>query len=210
MPIAKFGEKTSLEKRGGKIFKLAHKDEKVTVRFLGDGFYTGKHFVQREDGSWDIFFCPRIMLDKPCSLCQKFFEKQKELKKMIEAKEDEKKIEAIKREVRKLSPTIRFYYPALNRDTGKPMILEVPLSIRLKLEDFVEAGMDIFESDFVYRRTEKPGSDYYTLIRKDSKDTPVLTEDEVVSCAEALNWDLETEVSGKPSTLNFVPDEGNE
>ena len=90
------------------------------------------------------------------------------------------------------------------------MILEAPLSIRLKLEDFVEAGMDIFESDFIYRRTEKPGSDYYTLIRKDSKDTPSLTEDEVVSCAEALNWDLETEVSGKPSTLNFVPDEKNE
>ncbi len=208
MPIAKFGEKTNLEKGSTKIFKLTHQGEKATIRILGDGYYTGKHFIQKGDGGWNIFLCPRVMLDKPCMFCNQWSEKKAELKELEKAKEkDEAKIEEVKKGIRRFGPSIRFYYPALNRDTGKPMILEAPLSIRLKLEQFVEAEVDIFDSDFVYTRTEKPGSDYYTLIRKDSKDTPKLTEDEVVACAEALNWDLEKEVEGKPSTLEFVPEE---
>ena len=211
MPRAKFGEKTPLDGGSDKIFKLTSKDQKVKIRILTDGFYNGKHFLQNDDGTWNVFFCPRIMLEKPCAYCNKYFEKRKELRKLEQSgKKDPELKKKLEKEASRYGPTIRWYYPALNRDDGLPIILEVSLGVRNKLEGFVEAGVDILGSDFVLKRTEKPGSDYYSLIRKDSKDTPDLSADEAKSSAEAVGWDIETEVQGKESNLDFGPTEGED
>lgn len=207
MPHAKFGDKTPLDSGSTKIFKLTSKGQKATIRILNDGFYNGKHFIQRGDGSWTVFYCPRVMLEKPCMYCKKYFEKKKELKKLEKAKsKDSEAMKLLAKDIRRFGSTIRWYYPALNRDAGTPIILQVTLGVRNKLEGFVEAGIDVLASDFILMRTEKPGSDYYSLIRKDSKNTPELTKDEVVGCTEALSWDIEKEVQGKESSLTFVPE----
>lgn len=201
MPYADFGQKTSLDGGNTKIFKLTTKDQKVTVRILGKGFYNGKHFLQKEDG-WNIFFCPRVMLEKDCIYCKKYFEMRKEMKKLKEEGKT-KEFEALEKQSRRYAPTIRWYYPVINRDTKEAIILEVSLSTRNKIEEMVDAGVDVLNSDLVYKRTEKPGADYYSLVRKDSKETPELDEDEKGAILEALGWDIEEMVQGKESSLEF-------
>ena len=211
MPHAKIGDKTPLDGGSTKIFKLTSKGQKVLIRILGDGYYNGKHFMQKGDGSWNVFHCPRVMLEKSCAYCDRFFEKAKELKDLraVKAKDrDNEAIEAIEKVVGRFRPTIKWHYPALNRDSGDPIILQVSMGVRNKLEQAVDAGVDILDSDFVLTRTEKPGSDYYLLTRKDSKDTPKLTKEEVLSCTESLSWDIEKEVEGRRSSLSFVPENG--
>ena len=208
MPYAKIGDKTPLDGGSGKLFKLSSKGQKVLIRILGDGYYNGKHFLQKNDSSWNVFHCPRVMLEKPCMYCERFFEKSKELKelKKVKAKDrDNEAIESVTKEIRRFRPTIKWHYPALNRDDGKPIILQVSMGVRNKLEEFVEAGIDILDSDFVLTRKEEL-NDYYPLTRKDSKETPKLTEEEVSSCTEALSWDIQKEVEGRKSSLTFVPE----
>ena len=189
MPYADFGEKTPLDGGSSKVFALKGQGEKVTIRILAKPYYTGKHFVKTEKG-WNIFFCPRIMHQQNCEYCQKFFDIKKQAK---EAKQsgDDKAAEALNKEAREYGPTVRFYYPAIIREREEAVLLAVPLSVRLKIDSYVEAGINVLESDFVYTRTEKPGSDYYTLIRLDSKDTKPLTKKEKEAVKETKNWDLE-------------------
>jgi len=206
MPYAEFGEQTLLDKRKTKIFKLTAQDQKITLRILEKGFYNAKHFTQKDDGSWDIFYCPRLMKDEECEYCEQYFAKNKELKELEESK-DKNAIKALKKEIRKFKPSVRWYFPILNRDTHKAIILETSFSVRNKLEEFSKAGIDILASDFILVRTEKPGSDYYTLIRKDSKDTPELTGEEAEEITKCLGWDIEEIVQGKESKLRFTAEE---
>ena len=191
MPFADFGQKIpSIDGRESKIFFLKTKGEKVVFRIVGKPYYISRHFVQKEDGSWNIFFCPRIMKDSKCIYCQKYFDLRKQVK---EAKEsgDKGAAEALNEEAKRYKETTRFYYPAINRETGEGILLEAPLSVRLKLDSYVEAGADVLNSDFVLTRTEKPGSDYYTLIRLDSKDTKPLTKKEKEEVKKVKEWDIE-------------------
>ena len=208
MPYAQFGEQTLIDKRATKTFKLTAEGQKVTFRILGNGFYNAKHFLLKEDGNWNIFYCPRLMLGDDCEYCEQYFNKNKDLKELKEGgSKDKNAIKALEKEVRRFKPSIRWYYPILNRDTGKSTILETSLSVRNKLEDFTRAEVDILASDFVLVRTEKPGSDYYTLIRKDSKDTPKLSGEEAEEITKCLEWNIEEIVQGKESKLRFSPEE---
>jgi len=191
MPVADFGEKIpEIDGRGSKIFKLKTKGEKVTIRILDRPHYISRHFLEKENGSWTIFLCPKIMKKGKCIYCEKYFDLRKQVR---EAKEsgDKEGAEALMKEARRYAPTTRFYYPVLIREKEEVVLLEVPLSVRLKIDDYVEAGIDVLNSDFVYTRTEKPGADYYTLIRLDSQNTKPLTKKEKEEVKQVEDWDIE-------------------
>lgn len=190
MPVLDFGQKAPFEGKSSKIFKLKTKGEKVTIRILGRPHYTGKHFIRKNNGDWLIFFCPRIMKGSKCMYCDKYFELMKLVKEAKE-KGDKKAVKALRDEARQYGPTVRFYYPALIREREEAVLLEVPLSVRLKIDDYVDAGVDVLSSDFIYRRTEKPGSDFYSLIRLDSKDVKPLTDKEKKEAESVKDWDIE-------------------
>lgn len=191
MPEVDFGEKIpEIDGSVSKVFKLKSKGEKVTIRILDKPHYVSRHFIQKDNGSWNIFFCPRIMNKSKCIYCEKYFDIMKEAKKAKEAG-DKEAYEDLVKQARRYKETTRFYYPALIREKEEAVLLEVPLSVRLKIDDYVEAGVDVLNSDFVYTRTEKPGADYYSLIRLDSKDTKPFTEKEKEEIENVKTWDID-------------------
>ena len=201
MPQAPIGEPLALDKRTD-FLELKAKGEKVVFRLVGAGVYDGKHFIQEGD-KWQVTYCPRIMDKQTCDKCEQFFELTEGLKDLKEGKSPEAEVKEMEKLVRKFRPTIRFYYPVINRETHKAQILKTSLSVRLKIEDYHNAGVDVFGSDFVLTRTEKPGVDYYALIRKDSKDTEALTDDEQQESMKATAWNLEEMVISKKSNAEF-------
>jgi len=191
MPVVDFGEKIpAIDGSSSKIFRLKREGEKVTIRIIDRPHYISRHFLEKDSGGWNIFFCPRVMKGSKCIYCEKYFDLMKQVK---EAKNsgDKKAAEALAKEAKRYKETTRFYYPALIREREEAVLLEVPLSVRLKIDAYVEAGIDILGSDFVYTRTEKPGSDYYTLIRLDSRDTKPLTEKEKEEADSVKEWDID-------------------
>lgn len=201
MPQATIGEPIAIDRRTD-FLELKAKGEKIVFRLVASGVYDGKHFLQDGD-RWQVTYCPRIMEKATCEKCEKYFELADALKELKESKAPADEIKEMEKTVRKFRPTIRFYYPVVNRDTHKAGILKTSLSVRLKIEDYFNAGVDVFGSDFVLTRTEKPGADYYALIRKDSKDAEDLTEEEQAESMKATAWNLETMVISKKSNETF-------
>lgn len=199
MPQANFGEKTNADRRGGFI-KLKDKGETFRIRFIRpDFFYDGKHFTELADHKWDIQGCPRINEDNYCDTC----EKAQEILSTLNGVKDENERKAIKEKAKPFQPSISFYYPVIDRADETAKILQVSMGIRIKLEERLKKGEEVLKYDYDITRTEKPGSEYYTLERVDSAETKELTEREKVEVADAIKWDLSKMVEGRKSDLEL-------
>lgn len=202
MPTGKIGDPNALDNKG-LFISLKDKDEKHTFRFLRPDYtYDGKHFEQGADGKWTVTDCPRINEGNPCELCQKAMD----IKKALKNTDDENEKKKIRETARPYEPKVTFYYVVLDRETGFCKILKTTLSVRLKLEEKLNDGEDIYHSDYVLKRTEKPGSEYYTLTRVDSKDTKPFTEEEEKEVEKCLEWDLEDLTLGTKSEFEVNPE----
>jgi len=187
MPTLTFGQELNFGNEN-EIVRLKSKGDKIQFRLAGNGYYEGVHFVKDEKGATNITYCPRIMQTGECELCKKFFEETKKAK-LIE--DEAKRNKALKAAKDSYGVSIKFYYPILDRGTGKAKILQTTLSVRKKIEALVVAGIDVLASEFEIGRTEQPGSDYYQLIRVDSSEVKKLTEEENKELERAREFDLE-------------------
>ena len=197
MPSFKTGQKLNID-RGSIFAELKGKDEKIHFRIVGNDYqYDAKHFSQDETGKWTITYCPRVMNDLECGYCEKFFD----LKKKAREEEDKKKKDALLQQARPFGPTIRFYYPIIDRETETARVFKATLSTRIKFEEEHDNGIDITDYDYIVTRTEKPGSDYYHLSRLDSKQTKPLTDKEKNEVEKIGGWNLEELVMGRSSKI---------
>jgi len=173
------------------IVRLKSKGEKIKFRLASGNFsYVGKHYIQCQDGSWEITECPRIMKQEECILCDKFFDAKRVLKMdetNKEAKADEKKY----------NPSIEFYYWIIDREDSQLKVLQTTTGVRGQIDmiakDLEEQESSIFAFDLQLTRTEKAGS-YYVLDRVDSSLTQELTEEEKAKVKEAEETDVATVV----------------
>lgn len=209
MPYLNFGQSTSFDNSKNLIVALKERNQKITFRILGQGFYDGIHFIKKEN-RFNVSFCPRIMSGDYCLYCEKANEtklKINELNAKLKATEDKKQkieikleIEDLEKELRNNKVKINFYYPIIDRNEKKAKILKTTLSVRLKIEEFYNNGVDILNQDFSLVRTERPGSGYYELIKIEN--IPI-TEAEKKEIDQASKWELEKIVLGKKSKFNL-------
>jgi hypothetical protein len=79
-------------------------------------------------------------------------------------------------------------------------ILQTTGGARNKINEFHEAGTNIFEKDFVIRNTGKPGKERYAVTMVDSADTTKLTPEEEAEYQKAQAFDLNTINDGASQT----------
>jgi len=190
MPTADFGEKISFS--SSKFTKLESKGDKIQFRVLNAPFYDGKHFYKKEDGSYDRPVpCPRINEGGECEECKLFFAAHKSAKKDgLDKKETDKLTSPHK-------PAISFYYPILNRNSGKFEIFQTTIGVRNQIEAQAELGTKILERDLIVVRKEVPGSGYYSLSVVDSSETDSLTKEEKEEVEKGKDVDLGDYVVGQ-------------
>lgn len=188
MPYADFGEKVDFS--ASLFTKLKAKGDKIHFRIIGSSFYDGKHFMKTDDG-WDVVPCPRINEGTECEICNMFFAAHKDAKKRGLDKTETDKL------TRDFKPSISFYFPILNRETGRFEVFQTTQSVRNSIEEEVEMGTDVLNVDFIVLRTEKPGSNYYKTSRVDSKDTKALTKDEKAEVERGKKIKLENYINGQ-------------
>lgn len=177
---------------GDKYLKVKQKGDMIQFRLAQDPTYVGKHFIQKETG-WDVPGCPRINAQEPCELCDLYFSGMAEAKKLKES--DPEKSKEIEKDARKYSCAITFYFPVLNRDTGKFGILQTTSGVRNKLNVQYEAGVKIFEKDWILKNTGSPNpGEVYLLTPVDSADTKTFTPEEAAEFQKAKSFD--------PMTIN--------
>ena len=206
MPEFQLGDKLNID-RGQDFIELKSKGEKVHLRFLpGTYYYDATHFVKKTDGGWDVFKCSRVMEDEKCDECEKYFD----LIKQAKATSSEKKATELRKKANGHKATIRFYFPVLDRETEQAGIFKTSLSVRLRLEEEYSNGVEVLDYDYIITRTEKPGSDYYSLTRLDSKQIKKLTPKEVGEVKKASTWDVAEMVGGKESGVDFGTSELDE
>ncbi len=217
MPKVDFGEKTHFDGGKTEFLELKNKDQKFRVRFLGSAVYDGKHFFKQADGKWNISYCPRIMNNKDCQFCEKFFEAKRLMKELknelgepdqmpVEKRNEYKRLENV---AKTYGETTTFYYPVLDRETEQAGILKCAPSIRWMLDEEHSNGVKILDFDYIVKRTEVPGK-YYTLTRLDSSMIKPFTEKENEEIDKALGWDLDKMVYGKQSSFDLSQDEDEE
>lgn len=197
MPTVNIGERTALDS-SNKFIQLKAKDEKVKFRIINTSYsYDGKHFLKDEKGNWDIQYCPRIMENKTCPLCEKFSEAKRQAKELKnENKEVTKELENT---IKTYNPKITFYYAILNRETQLAQILKTVLTFRLFIDNEREQGVDVLKYDYIIQRTEKPGN-YYAFTRIDSAMSKPLTEEEEKQVEIGKKWNIEEEVVSKKTS----------
>lgn len=211
MPNAQMGSTLPIDSRG-LFIDLKSKGESATVRFAtAEFYYDGKHFNKDETtGKWVVTSCPRINEEAPCDMCDRFFELKKmakDAKKAGSAENEEK----FNNQARPFGAKMSFYYPVVDRETGTAKIFKTSLSVRLKLEDFLKAGVKILERDFTITRTERAGADYYTVIAVDSLDSKPFTEKENEQMAKAKAFVLTDIIeNAQQSNLSLEPAEGED
>lgn len=202
MPIFNMGDVLKIDS-GNMFVQLKSKGDKIKFRLIKGGYYDGKHFIKDGD-SWVVSYCPRIMEGKDCLYCQKYAE----LKTKANSLEDKNDKEKALKEARQFQSKITFYYPVIDREDKKGRILKTTLGIRQKLEDEFKNGVDVYEYDYILTRTENSPSDYYSLIRLDSKQCEELSEDEVSEVKKMSDLNLEEIITGvKKSSQDFKKEE---
>lgn len=197
MPRADFGE--SLSFNSSLWMQLKAKGDSVLFRLIDAPYYDGKHIFDDGRGGWFVEDCDRVNKGTKCTKCQIFFE-HKEAEK---AETDPEKKKDLAKEARKYQAKVTFYYPILNRKDKKFQVLKTTFGVRNKIENEAAAGTKIMERDFVLKRTEAPGADFYSLTRIDSADSQPLDDIEQEEIAKGKATDIEQMINGKP-------DEGTE
>jgi hypothetical protein len=190
MPYIDFG--SELPSTGSKFLKLKSKGDKVQIRLLDRPFYYGQHFLKDEAGKWNVVPCPRINDQDECEYCEKFFSIIAKAKK----DGDPKEIEEAKKEARAFQPSTQFYYPVLNRDTGKFQIFQTTKSVRDKIETEAKMGVKVLETDFIVLRAETSPQNYYGVTKVDSSEVKALSTEEKDEIKKSKQTDLESIVAG--------------
>jgi len=201
MPTFSMGETLNIDK-GGLFVKLKSKGDKVKFRLIKGGYYDGKHFVKNGDG-WLVTLCPRIMNELPCEYCQKY----QQIKAQADLLQSKDEKESVMKEARNYQVKMTFYYPIIDRESGKGKILKTTMSVRLELEAEFKDGIDVYEYDYVLTRTEESPAKYYKLTRMDSKQCVDLTKEEIDEMGKLTAMNLEELCGGKPSSETFGKDE---
>lgn len=203
MPYNEFGTKFS--SGNSKFTTLKSKGDKIRFRLLGAPYVSGKHFEEMEDDKWNITPCPRINDRGVCEMCNKYFEIMAKAKKT----DDKKIIEQAKKDARKYAVSISFYFPVIDRTTAEFTIFQSKMSVKNKIDAKLEAGVKIFDVDFVVVRTEIPGSEYYSLDKVDSSDTPPLSEEELEEVEKYKKMDLSAIIMGTKDDDGAIAVESN-
>jgi hypothetical protein len=203
MPYSQWGEPAN--DFTSQFFSLKHKGDKIQFRLLGVPYKDGRHFVQNPDESWTVTPCSRINDKGECNSCNQYMEMVGKANRTG----DKKLIDQAKKDARKYKVTISFYFPVISREEAKFIIFKSVPSIKDKFEDEIKMGSDVMKSDWIVMRTEKPGSDYYTLKHVDSSDTPPLTDDELKEVERYKKTDLSQIVSGSKDDEGDLAAEAN-
>ena len=199
IPKADFGQPIKLG--GGLFIRLESKGDKIKFRFAAGAVYEGKHF-KKQNGNTIASFCPRIMADKDCADCTKYYE----YRELMRAEENKEQKDALDEEARKYKPKITFYYPILDREDGRAKILKTVITVRENLEAEVAAGVKVLDHDYVLTRIEKSPANYYSLVR--SPETKEFTKEEQVEFEKAKELKMEKILGHitKESSLKIEPD----
>ena len=188
-PVADFGEKLNFS--SSQFTKLNSKGEKIHFRVLGKPTYEGKHFIPQGEGEKkEVIACPRINEGGECETCKLFFAAHRSAKKEGLDKDETRKL------TDPYSPAAIFYYPVLNRGTGKFEIFQTTQGVRNNIESKIELGLKVFERDLIILRTEKPGS-YYQLSVVDSADAKPFTKEEKEEVKKGKEADLSDYIDGQ-------------
>jgi hypothetical protein len=199
---------TPLPRSGGQFLRMKNAGDKVQFRIAQEPVFEGKHFMKTESG-WDVTGCPRINENDSCELCDKFFSIKADEKKAKEIKDDAS-AKLLGNEARKYAVAIAYYFPILNRDTGKMTILQTTAGVKNEMDKKAGDGVKVFERDWVLRNTgsESP-KDRYSLTVVDSAETKKIEGDEMAEFAKALNFDVLKINSGNtaPDTIAETAEE---
>lgn len=200
MPNLRIGQKPKHENNDSFI-SLREKGDYCIVRIIGDPFYMGQHYVKEEN---KFYLCPRINNDEYCEYCNKYFELKKKANELPENSPERKKVED---EARKYAVDIKYYYPVINRETGKAGIMKVPTSVRRDIDEeesslkmiYPDGSVTVRDYDYMIKRLKKTikdkGKDWYSMVRV--PETKPLTEGELAEKNLAESWNLEEKVMPK-------------
>jgi hypothetical protein len=192
MPYIDFGEE--LPTQGSKFLKLKSKGDKVQIRLLDRPFYYGQHFLKDEAGNWNVVPCSRINEGSECEYCGQYFSIIAKAKKT----DDPKQIEEAKKKARAFQVSTQFYYPVLNRDTGRFQIFQTTKSVRDKIETEAKMGVEVLKTDFIILRAETSPQNYYGVTKVDSSQIKPLSKEEKEEIEKAKTIDLEDLIAGSP------------
>ncbi len=181
-----FGKK--LPGAGDLYLRIKEKGDKVQFKIAQEPVYTGKHFIQTEQG-WDVPECPRIVSGEECERCNRYFDLKSQAKKLKEV--EPKKADALEKEARPFQATIEFYFPILDRADGKFKVLQTTNGVRNKFNEQFEAGTDVLDTEWLLANTGSASpSARYLLTPIDSSKVVPLTPEEEVEFEKAKKYDL--------------------
>lgn len=204
MPVAKVGEKINIDLSNNQdVVLLKSKNDSIKFRLIPNemGYlYTGKHWINDGVG-WKVEECVRVTNKEQCATCDIYFSAKSKLKVIKDYENSKNKDKIVPPDfldrkaefedlVKTCRPKINFYYPILDFEDGKSKMLQTVLSVRLKFDAEYADGINIYEFDYILKRTEKPGNDYYKLTRIDSKNSRELTDTEQQEMRLASSWNL--------------------
>jgi len=182
MPILKFGE--NIPGGGGKFVSLDSQGDFITFRLAGEPMFEYLHWMELADGSKEKNECVR--LNNPegeleCPFC--------------EAGD---------------KPKSKFYYPILNRDTGKAAIFRTSASVHIAIDSEFRDGIDVFKYD--YKVTRVGGENPNKFYRVTRLPEPIaLTDEDNAELKKAKEMDLEKETgASRKSSVSPKADENFE
>jgi hypothetical protein len=208
MQVNKIGE--PLPSSGGQFLRMRQSGDKVQFRIAQEPVFEGKHFTPTEGGKWVVTSCPRINDGDPCDLCETFFAGMAEAKKYEESGDKEKSAACKDSIPRGCKPSFIYYFPILNRDTGKMALLQTTAGVKKEMDKKAGDGVKVFDRDWILRNTGSASpKDLYSLTVVDSAETKKIVGDEIVEFEKALNYDMLKINSGStaPDTIAETAEE---
>lgn len=179
---------SQLPSQGNFYIRLKEKGDQITFRLAQQPAYSGKHFMQTENG-WDVSNCPRINNEEHCDTCDLYFKGMAESKKLKEASPE--KAKETENEARKFKVAISFYFPVLDRGNEEFKIFQTTLGVRNRINELFESGFKIFDRDIVVRNTGSASpKDRYSVAPVDSADSNPLSEKEEEELKKAKLFDI--------------------
>lgn len=179
---------------GDMFLRVKQKGDRVQFRIAQKPAYTGKHFMQ-EGGSWVVTECERESSGDECEMCEQFFKLMGKIKQ-IKASDstltnDSPKIKELTEEARKYRASIEWYMAIIDRTSGAMRILQTTDGVRRKFEAQAEAGIDVYETEWILQNTgSKSPTERYLLTPVDSSKVADMTEEELMEFEKAKKFDM--------------------
>lgn len=197
MPAQTLGFNQRVTSSSNAFLRLKNANDQIQFRIAQEPAYLGKHFLQDENGQWNVPECPRIVSGDDCDYCVEFFKIKATQKKLLAGRkkdvlegEEKKEFDKLDNAARKVSPTIEHYFPVLDRSDGKFKILQTTDGVKNKFIVEAEAGTDILDTEWLLKNTGGVGVNKYLLKAVDSKHVLPFTPSEEEEWAKAGAYDL--------------------